>query len=251
MFTRNNIGLLILILILSFLKCVGQDNIIIEKPTLNYFDQKLYITYDLDNKKYEYNITVEIVNSSGNKINARSLSGDIGSNIKGGSNKSIIWNMSQDNIYIDGDISVKVIANLTPKKHKKGKLILQSTVWPGWGQTKYSNGKPYWVIGVAGVASLAGSYWYNQKAVDSYDSYKVAVTTYDSNQYYDKAIQHDNTSKILGYSAIGIWAVNIIWMTLTPNESKSLYSDKRAEVGLSSMLYGDNAVSVSLVINLK
>lgn len=249
MFTRNSIGLLILILF--FLKCVGQDKIRIEKPTLNYLDQKLYITYDLDNRKYEYNITVEIINSSGNKINARSLSGEIGSNIKAGNNKSIVWNMTQDDIYIDDDISVKVIANLTPKAHNKGKLILQSTVCPGWGQTKYSNGKPYWVIGVAGVACLAGSYWYNQKAVNSYDSYKVAVTTLDNGQYYDKAIQYDNTSKILGYSAIGIWAVNIIWMALTPNESKSLYSYKRTKVGLNSRLYGDNTVSVSLVINLK
>ena len=193
---------------------------------------------------------IEIVNSSGIKINANALSGDLGSNIKAGKNKSIIWDIANDNIFLDETISVKIVAKLIPKPYSKGKLVMQSTIWPGWGQTKLNNGKPYWLIGCAGVACLAGSYMYNQQSVNSYDKYITAITAQESDKYYDQAIQQDNTSKIFTYSAIGIWAANIIWVALSPNESKNRISSQKISLRVLPVNVGSNNTSVSLGLSL-
>jgi|SRR6056297_1376763 len=250
MFSINNIGLLILILILSFFKCIGQDKIRIEEPTLNYFDQKLFIIYDLSNKKYEYNISVEIVNSSGNKMSANALSGDLGTDIEAGNGKTIIWNLNQDQIFLDEEISVRIVAHVSPKKYNKGLLFMQSAVWPGWGQTKLKNGKPFWLIGFAGVACIAGSYAYNQKSLDSYDQYAAAISFQDSEKYYDQAISQDNASKIFAYSAIGIWAINLVWVAVMPNSLEINSYSRKYSLHLAPVNLGDENTSVVLGIRL-
>jgi hypothetical protein len=41
----------------------------------------------------------------------------------------------------------------------------------------------------------------------------------ESNSLFDKAIKRNNFSKVLGYSAIGIWAADLIWVLVTPGKS--------------------------------
>ena len=47
----------------------------------------------------------------------------------------------------------------------------------------------------------------------------------------------------------GIWAVNILWVALAPNESK--YPQQRYSFGLSPIYNGDSFASVSFVMNVK
>ena len=110
---------------------------------------------------------------------------------------------------MDESISVRVIAELLPEYYSKSALLLRSTVWPGWGQTKIKNGKPYWLIGIASTACAAGAIIYNQQSINSYDDYKNEQDILEGEKLYDLAIQQGNTSNILLYSALGIWAANI------------------------------------------
>ncbi len=236
----------ILVFILSVLSSFGQNSIEIKAPTLTYENEKLYVSFDLSNKAYSYEINIEIINSSGVRINANAFSGDIGPNIQSGNNKSVIWNLKQDGIFLDETISVKVIAKLSPRVLNRGKLIVQSTIWPGWGQSKVKNGKPYWIIGVAGTACIAGSYIYNQKSNDSYDKYILEIDANRSKEYYDQAVQQDNTSKVLAYSAAGIWAANIIWVAFMPNKIET----KKLSLHLLPMNLGTHHTSVSLGLRL-
>lgn len=241
---------LFILLIFSSFFCFGQNPIEISAPTLVYENENLYISFDLNDKHSNYEVGIEVVNSLGIEINARAFSGDIGPNIKAGKNKSITWNIAKDNIFLDETISVKIVANLVPKPYNKGVLIFQSTVWPGWGQTKLKNGKPYWLVGFTGVACLAGSYIYNQQSINSYDKYIDAISAQDSESYYDQAVQQDNTSKILAYSAIGIWAVNVIWVALMPNEIKAKTSSQKLSLHVLPVNVGTYNTSVSLGISL-
>lgn len=239
------------ILFLISFAILGQTSSSISNPILEYKNGNLFINYEIDGKSPElYNVWIEVINARGEEIKAKSLSGDFGHNIETGKNKIIIWDIPKDNILLDESISVKVKAELISKQYSKGKLVIQSTIWPGWGQTKLKNGKPYWLIGVAGVACAAGSYWYNQESVKSYNQYIRA--TADGDKYYDQAMQHDNTAKILGYSAIGIWAANILWVALMPDKASPKISQN---VGLSvrPLYAGENIsyVSLSLSLNLK
>ena len=229
----------------------GQTLTDISSPVLDYNNECLSISYNINGKNSEYyNVWIEVLSSKGEKINAQALRGDVGPNIKSGKNKTIVWNLAEDNIFLDEAISVKVFAQFVLFEFSKGKLLIQSAVWPGWGQSKLKKGKPYWLIGIAGVGCIAGSYWYNQQSVNSYNQYINAVTIQDNDKYYNLAIQQDNTSKILAYSAIGIWTINIIWTALMPNKIDSNITHKNVKLNINPVYVENNFTSVSLCLSL-
>ncbi len=244
---RCSMSLVFFLLFSAFLS-LGQSSVKITKPELSYENEKLYISYDIiDKGKAAYHIELEAVNASHALIEASFLTGDIGTNIKAGNNKSIVWDIERDDVNLDESISIRLVATKMSAGFSKGKLLLQSAVWPGWGQTKMSDGKPYWLIGCAGVACLAGSYVYNQQSVKNYDQYLDALTVAEGDKYYDKAVMQDNTSSILGYSAIGIWAANLLWVALSPEKNSS---GRKVNVAVYPLSRGNNYAAVSLFIDI-
>jgi len=81
----------------------------IENTTLELSRDQLIIKYDISGTEPIDIVWVEITTLSGTKINARALSGDVGSKIKAGNGKRIIWDMKKDNIDLQGqEINVTV-----------------------------------------------------------------------------------------------------------------------------------------------
>jgi hypothetical protein len=108
--------LIILFLItlpLTYCDCIAQTAFSISPPKLKFSNDSLIIRYDIldANDKDKFNIYLEITDFSGARINAYSLTGDIGDSIKPGANRQIIWNLSADSIFIDNTINVEIIAD--------------------------------------------------------------------------------------------------------------------------------------------
>jgi len=81
----------------------------IENTTLELNRDQLIIKYDINGTEPIDIVWVEITTLSGNKINAYTLKGAIGSNISAGKAKQIIWDMKKDNIDLQGkEINVTV-----------------------------------------------------------------------------------------------------------------------------------------------
>jgi hypothetical protein len=279
----------ILILILIPFSVFGQVSITVTKPRLEVSDNKLLIQYDILNTKSSdlFIVWIEVADASGNKINALSLTGDIGSYIKGGRNKKITWNYINDSIFIDEDLFVEVKAEKVIQNEEritqeisetrenkkeseiseetkavksektssmeisKGKMILTSAVLPGWGQTRASMGKPFWLIGAAGYGCIAGSVILNRSASSAYDDYKSSMDPDESNTLFDKAANRNSFSKVLGYSAIGIWAADLIWVVVTPARHqqaalKQSFRKVRVSPGYNACL---NAGTITLTYN--
>ncbi len=72
----------------------AQTKITVTRPRLEVSDDNLIIQYDILNTRSSdfFIVWIEITDVNGNKINAISVSGDIGKDIKGGKNKRITWN---------------------------------------------------------------------------------------------------------------------------------------------------------------
>ena len=83
---------LLIILILLEGKSFSQG-VVITQPKLEVDGDKLLISYDIitENPSDQFFIWLEIGKANGEKIHPRSLSGDIGSNIKPGNKKETIW----------------------------------------------------------------------------------------------------------------------------------------------------------------
>ena len=192
------------------------------RPEIN--GNQLIIFYDIITKNLtdQFYIWIEIKNSKGEIIKAKALSGDIGANVKAGSNKKIIWSPEQDSIYLDEEVFVEVKAEKYVKSFNKGSMILKSMVLPGWGQTEISNGKPWWVAGIAVYGTLAGGYIYHKKYLDSYDSYKIQEDPLKRADLLDQTQKYLDISTVMLYSAVSAWAINVLWVALTPNKYQPL-----------------------------
>jgi len=227
----------ILSLIITFL-CLsvnGQDKSDARVANTD-FDLKggqLIITYDIENYARDevFYVTAEIFYENGERIPAKSLSGDIRENVRGGKNKTIIWDLEKDRIELEGAIYVEIIAysKLVAEETKEDKSaetiglafpLIQSVVLPGLGNARITR-KPYWIIGIIGYGSIASSYWFNQRAASSYDKYLSERDNPDlRSDYYNDADTEKQISVACGIAAGVIWAADLTLLIINHKKHK-------------------------------
>ncbi|MEI7725762.1 MAG: DUF5683 domain-containing protein [Bacteroidota bacterium] len=188
-------------------------------------NDSLFVTYDLDKagKDEQFNVLLKISTPSGKIITPYTMSGDVGANVTGGKAKQIIWSISKDNIAIDEDIAVEVIATSQGSNVKfvsRGKAVLLSAVVPGLGLTKLNNGGPYWIMAIAVYGAAAGSYLFYSMAEQNYTKYLDARTEDERNSLHSTVQSQKNMSNVLMYTAGAVWLGNMIWTLANPNKTK-------------------------------
>jgi hypothetical protein len=228
--------LLILLLVFSN-HIISLAQVSLSKPRLELEENKLIIGYDiLNSQPADTFITwIEVTDKNGNIIKATALSGDFGEKIRGGMNKKIIWDLNQDNIVIEENIFVEVMAEKKEipevqeepmlvetvpvsniKTVSKKNMIMSSMVLPGWGQSKVKKKRPYWLISLPAYGCLTGSIILNRMGVSTYDDYLFSADTDERNILFDKSVKQDHISEYLAFTAAGIWTINLIWVIATP-----------------------------------
>ncbi|MCK4699019.1 MAG: hypothetical protein KAT38_01745 [Bacteroidales bacterium] len=235
--------LIILIFLFQTSSLFCQSDFEVSSPKLFFAENRLTIEYDILNsvQKNLFTVWVIITDDTGNSLDPVSLSGDIGENIPGGMNKTITWNIEKDSLLLNQEVFVEIrIEDITPRvkkkeifldntitPSKKGGLIFTSTILPGAGLTKINYSKPFWIIGIAGYGCIATSVIYNKKAADNYESYIKSYDIIESRNLFEKSQDQDRASKILAYTAIGIWVADLIWVTASVNKKNKLILMKR------------------------
>jgi hypothetical protein len=283
----------------------AQDHVKISQPSLKFLNDRLIIKYEIAGYKQEdrFKVWLEITDSTGNKILARSVYGDIGDEVTGGPQKQIIWDLAADSMFLNIDVNIEIFAtrkikplpvvaekavetrpeikadsavtkkrsekfpetktdtviikqrakkspetkadtvfmgknnetrperkadtgdlatkkSTTEKKEKNrpeksvktGSELLLSTVCPGWGLTRLSGGKPYWLLGVAGYGCIASSYYLNKLSYSNYDKYTKSsdiTKTDEMDAYYNTGKKQYTASNVLALSAITIWVADL------------------------------------------
>jgi len=190
--------------------CHGQSHEVSD-PRLELRNNNLYISYDILHSKPtdEFSVHMRITDETGGEILARALSGDIGNQVKGGSNKQIVWNLTADEIVMNARIFVKIyaIAIVIPETDpvislqedddpvedfQEESVVIRDAeegLGPPMNETQSFNrtflilqslplpglglsrmtGKPHWIRGVAGYGCIAGSIGLNRVAIDTYE----------------------------------------------------------------------------------
>ncbi len=251
------------IILISILLCPvadlnAQSTVKVSKPVLSMNGNKVQISYDLLNSAKEdiYTIRIEVTDSKGQSIDARSLSGDIGDNIMGGGNKKILWDIEADSIFLDDEIFVQVyalpapvpvdeevlaeepplkepvkesveespketMAGSTSREYNRTAIILQSVAFPGLGLSRTNPGQPHWIKGVAGYGCIAGSIYFNKKAISSYSAYENPDNLDEVDDLFNQAVRQDNISEALAFIAIGIWVTDLVWTIVGTSDLKN------------------------------
>lgn len=200
----------------AFLSSVlAQEPVKLSKPRLELIDNYINIFYDIFNtdESVKFKIWVEITDSTGNKVDARALSGDIGENVSGGNDKKITWDLTTDSIYPDAGVYIQINAEIirSSKRISRSGVCLKSLAFPGWGLTSMNKSKLHWLKGVAGYGCITAAVVYNKKAISSYNDYLIINDLNEADTYYDNSVKYDNLSEIFAYTAIGIWVTDFIW----------------------------------------
>lgn len=195
-------------------------------PSKLQFDGKqLIISFDILNARQtdRFFVWVVIQKEDGEEIMTKTISGDIG-DIFAGKNKTIYWSPSNDSIFLNESVTCEIKAEKYIKSFNKSSMILLSFIMPGWGKTKISQGKPYWLIGVASYGALAGSLVTYGNYNKNYDRYVIEEDQEQRNIYLDNAEKQANLSNSLLVTAAVIIAANVCWTALTPDRYKPLKS---------------------------
>jgi len=182
----KRIASLLSVVLISYgtLDCTAQQSPLFSRPMLSLKDGKLIISYDILNSSISelYKIILEVQDSDGKTLDPRSVSGDIGVGVPGGSNKEIIWNLS--------------------------------VLLPGWGLSKLNTGKPHWIKGIAGYGAITGSLVLNQRSQVNYQNYLDSGSESERKTLYDKSINQETVSVVMAYAAAGIWVADLVWTVI-------------------------------------
>lgn len=190
-------------------------------------DQKILITYDLNQQQnfiyFDVSVNIELNNRP---FTPRALSGDVGTYIKVGKGKTIVWDVFQDTPELKGELVVEVLANnpvpvLSSNLTGEGSEENRETPSASAG----GGNVPFWV-GMGGLAStgiglLASGLSTQSEGSDLYDIYKLNTIenaeVYSElgttrNEVYDEANKKHKTGSILAIGGGAILATAAVIM---------------------------------------
>jgi hypothetical protein len=100
------------------------------------------------------------------------------------------------------------------KSAKIGSNLLLSTLVPGWGLTRLSERKPYWLLGVVAYGCIGSSIYLNSLSVSNYDKYLASPDEKEWTGYFDTGHKQYVASNALAWSAAVIWVADfgITWI---------------------------------------
>lgn len=218
----HNISLCLIFLFL-LANSYSQD-FTLTKTGLEFDGRQLIISYNIKsgsiNDRFFVWLDIEKVN--GEIIKPKALFGDIGENVKSGSEKKIIWIPEQDSIFLNENIIVEVKAEKYTKTYNKGPTLFRSMIFPGWGQSKINNKKSWILAGVVIYGVATGGLVTNNRSHNTYDTYKTEEDFLKRNDLFETSQKELKLSRTLIFSAVTAWTVNIFWVVLTPNVHKPL-----------------------------
>jgi hypothetical protein len=174
-----------------------------------YKNGNFIVKYNINNAKKNDRVRVwiDVFNSKKDTIRARSWKGDVNRFVAGGGEKVAIWNVFADEFDIIDSLTIKVSATVENRFYLDDPLIL-STVYPGWGDYRIKQKKPYWIYGALGYSFLGGAVASYFSASNNYNNYLNAGTISDKNNYYNKAVMNRNLSYVFLGAAGVMWAVD-------------------------------------------
>ena len=145
-----------LVVILAFFNvvtCLGQT---VTNADCREENQKAIVTYSLD-KEANIDLQVSLNNGAFQTLDRTSLSGDVGTNVRKGKNKKIVWDVLRDCNSLVGDVQFRVLPSESLDDYNKRirREQYQRTGYPATCNSYFSN-VGTWSISFADVGVAGG-----------------------------------------------------------------------------------------------
>ena len=218
--------MIITLLLASATSVFAQSKALVKNVNFELVNNELIITYDITKHKPAemFKVWMKVYTAQENELKSESASGAIGENVAGGDHKKIIWNPKNDNVFLDNDIYIQILATSTSgggggSDVSTGKWLAISALYPGAGNAKVSSNKVWLAAGALGYGCMVGSVLMNGKASKSYDNYLLSQDASTRNNFYNDADSQKQLSTILFVSGAVIWAADLIIFSVSKGKS--------------------------------
>jgi len=234
--------LLFLSLSISFLLAKAQygNQERIGNVDFTYLLDKVNIQYDFINcsSSDQYMVVAEAYYENGNKIDAKSWIGDVGT-VSAGTSKRIIWDIKKDGLQIEQGIFFRIVASKVPNTNLKN-AMLYSSIWPGAGykQVGAKQNAPW--LGALGYAAIVTSVSLNMQAANSMSQYRTELDQSKSDALYKDAQSKSSKSMLAAGVAIGIWAVNYAIVASKYSKVKNITHEQIMQMPESERLQAES-----------
>jgi len=239
-------------LLCLFITAYNQESYSISKPQPVFKNNVLTIKYDIAGcgRNEFVDIDLILINTKGDTLKPRYITGDIGKMISCGFGKIIEWNLEKDNIHLDENIEVIIkgaksapqLSGIVPQGKKeltRGNVILSSAFVPGLGLKKASGKSVYFIFSGLVYGAAGASTLYYLKGNKNYSEYE-KTTGSTADDYFTKSENCYNMSHYMLYAAAGAWVTNMVWSAIIPIKKDSV---KKMNLTLTSTTFNDLLIS--------
>lgn len=101
-----------LVWIAVFFTCHAQSQFRVSDPRPEIRGDLLHVYYDIlnSNPEDEFIITLLVEDDAGNAIDVKAVEGDVGSGIRGGLNRHLVWDYEADDVFISAELTIRINA---------------------------------------------------------------------------------------------------------------------------------------------
>ena len=185
------------------------------KVSLSTTLDSLIIHYSVVGEAPVNNVHVEIIDTTGNLVEAKTLYGDVGNNILPGDNKTIIWDMAADGFNKRNIIlNAMVVADLVVESFYEKEIVETPPVIIKPDKDRWMN---WWFV-AAGASATAGVLSY-MKSNALYDDYNSIANTTDANNQHGKIKDYDMLGNI-AFGLAGAFGVTGVIVQVKHNKQK-------------------------------
>ena len=202
--------------------------------SINEMDQSIEVTYDIVNSSpiEEFSIMLAFVDDNDFYIYPTFVKGDVGPGVKGGKDKRIIWEYSNEDVYL-GRIKAIIYTESVTLSPRGAGYGLVSLAVPGLGDQYVSYTKNRWLrpvyITISAYGLVGLGIVQKIRSDQLYEDYNESLNPNDFKQLYNQANNLHHQSLIFFSIGAGIWLGDVLWVTLkglqnSKNSDKSNYA---------------------------
>ena len=188
----------------------------------------IVINYKIEGSLPNEHLSIDLtfVTENNEILKPKTVTGDVGTKNFGNGAKSIQWDIVTDKVSLSGNLKASVTVTSSKVFYGGPSNALLSVVVPGLGGYFVEKNKTRAIATTITTLGLLG-YGISQHKLSNkyYDDYKASEDPADIDAFYNKANEAHHKAYISSGLAIGIWAFDIIWVTVrgyrNMNDAKS------------------------------
>lgn len=109
-----------------------------------------------------------------------------------------------------------------------GSMFL-STLWPGWGASRYKENSNAGWWGLLGWGAAGGYFYLHARAESLYNDYLESIMPGERQDYYDQAVKANDNSMKFVYAAGAVWGIEYLRVLIRAIKANKTYNTKKRE----------------------